>query len=264
MSRAFGFALVLAVSLFSAIGPVVIPADPAAQDLSAYLSPPSAAHPLGTDHLGRDLLARLAHAGRLSLGLAVLSVACAALPGVALGLAAAWRGGLTDRVLATAADMTMALPGLLIVLLVAGLAPGRIWPLWLGLSAALWVEYFRLTRATARVLLAAPEVEASRLLGFGPLYILRRHVVPALAPPLATLAAFGVGGAVMAIGALGFVGIGLRPPMAEWGLMLTELLPHYHEAPWALTWPALMVFATVFGLQLIASESAQGAGESPR
>lgn len=255
MIRTIGLCLVASVASFSALGPLLIAADPAAQDLSAFLAPPSAAHPLGTDHLGRDLLARLAHGGRLSLGLAVLSVASAALPGVALGLVAAWRGGWTDRVLAAAADATMALPGLLLVLLVAAIAPGRLWPLWLGLSVSLWVEYFRVTRATARVLLAAPEVEASRLLGFGPLYILAHHVLPTLGPPLATLAAFGVGSAVMAIGALGFVGIGLQPPMAEWGLMLTELLPHYHEAPWALAWPALMVFATVLGLQLLAQGS---------
>jgi len=252
VSRRLGALLVGGVALFSALGPVVITADPAAQDLAAFLEPPSLAHPLGTDHLGRDLAARLAHAGRLSLGLASVSVACAAASGIALGLLAAWRGGIVDRALAALADATMALPGLLIVLLVAGIAPGRVWPLWLGLSVALWVEYFRVTRATAAVLLAAPEVEASRLLGFGPGYILRRHVAPALGPPLATLAAFGVGGAVMAIGALGFVGIGLRPPMAEWGLMMTELLPHYADAPWALAWPALMVFATVLGLQLLA------------
>lgn len=258
MSRRLGLALVASVAGFSALGPLLIDADPAAQDLSAFLEPPSAAHPLGTDHLGRDLLARLAHGGRISLGLAVLSVACAALPGISLGLVAAWRGGWVDRGLAALADATMALPGLLLVLLVAGIAPGQVWPLWLGLSAALWVEYFRLTRATAAVLLASPEVEASRLLGFGPGYILRRHVAPALGPPLATLAAFGVGGAVMAIGALGFVGIGLRPPMAEWGLMLTELLPHYHDAPWALAPPALMVFATVLGLQLLAEGRGSG------
>ena len=252
MSRALGLVLLGAVALFGLAGPVVIAADPAAQDLSAILHPPSPQHPLGTDHLGRDLAARLAHGTRLSLGLAILSVLSAAVPGVLLGLAAAASGGLVDRALASLADATMALPGLLLVLLVAGLAPGKVWPLWLGLSAALWVQYFRLTRATAAVLLTSPEVEASRLLGFGPAYILRRHLWPRLAPPLAALAAFGVAGAVMAIGALGFIGIGLRPPMAEWGLMMTELLPHYHDAPWALAWPSALLFLTVLGLQLLA------------
>lgn len=252
MRRVLGAGLIVAIALFALLGPVLIAADPVSQDLSAYLLPPSAEHPLGTDHLGRDLLARLAHAARLSLGLAILSVLSAAIPGVALGLLAAARGGLADRALATLADATMALPGLLLILLVAGLAPGQAWPLWLGLSVALWVEYFRLTRATAATLFASPQVEASRLLGFGPLYVLRRHVLPVLAPLLLTVAGFGVAGAVIAIGSLGFVGIGLRPPTPEWGLMLTELLPHYDEAPWALAAPAAMLFLTLLGLQLLA------------
>ena len=179
--------------------------------------------------------------------LAGLSVAAAAVAGTGLGLFAAWAGGWPDRLLAALADSVLALPGLLLVLLLAALAPGTFWALALGLSLAAWVEWFRLSRA----------VEAARLLGFGWGHVLRRHVLPEIGPLLGILAALGIGNAVLAIGALGFIGVGLRPPTAEWGLMMTELLPHYAEAPVALLAPAVCLFALVLGLQLLSGRAAR-------
>jgi peptide/nickel transport system permease protein len=94
-------------------------------------------------------------------------------------------------------------------------------------------------------------VEASRLLGFGPLYIVRRHLVPVLLPRLATLMRFGVGGAVLAMAALGFIGVGLQPPTPELGVMMIELLPYYSEAPWLVGAPVALLFFTMLGLMLI-------------
>ena len=158
--RVAGAALLAFVFLFGLLGPVLIAADPARQNLSQILAPVWSDFLLGSDHLGRSMLARLAHATRLSAGLALLTVLSAAIPGTALGLFAAWRGGWTERVLVAAGDSVLALPGLLLVLLLAALAPGELWPLYLGLSLVLWVEYFRLVRATATTLLASPQVEA--------------------------------------------------------------------------------------------------------
>ena len=144
----------------------------------------------------------------------------------------------------------LALPGLLLVLLLAAFAPGQFWPLYVGISLALWVEYFRVTRSAAALVLAGPQVEASRLLGFGPLYILRRHLAPALLPRLATLMRFGFGGAVLAMAALGFIGVGLQPPTPELGVMMIELLPYYSEAPWLVGAPVALLFFTMLGLML--------------
>lgn len=249
--RAAGAALLTAIGLFGLFGPMLIDADPARQNLSRILAPIGSDFLLGSDHLGRSMLARLAHATRLSAGLALLTVASAAVPGTVLGLLAAWRGGWSERALVAVADAVLALPGLLLVLLLAALAPGDLWPLYLGLSLVLWVEYFRVVRATAATLLASPQVEAARLLGFGPVHIVWRHVLPEIAPMIGTLVAFGTGAAVMAISAMSFVGIGLRPPTAEWGIMLTELLPYHAEAPALLLLPAAMIFATILGLQLV-------------
>ncbi len=255
--RTLGLLLVGVVALFALLGPLWVEVGPARQDLSRILQPPSAEFWLGTDHLGRSVLSRLAHAARLSLALSVLSVGAAAAAGIGLGLLAAWSGGWPDRVLASLADAVLALPGLLLVLLLAALAPGAYWSLALGLSLAAWVEWFRVSRAAGAAVLASSAVEAARLLGFGWGHVLRRHVLPELGPLFGTLGAFGLANAVLAIGALGFIGVGLRPPTAEWGLMMTELLPHYDEAPVALLAPAACLFMLVLGLQLLARRTAR-------
>eukprot|EP01034_Spumella_vulgaris_P025170 gene25170-31599_t len=129
-------------------------------------------------------------------------------PGALLGVLAAWRGGRVERTLVMLADAVLAIPGLLLVLLIAALAPGQLWALYVGMATALWVEYFRVCRAMARPVLAGDAVQASRLLGFGQAYVLRRHLLPALTPTLGTLLAFTTAQAVLALAALGFVGVG--------------------------------------------------------
>jgi peptide/nickel transport system permease protein len=250
--RIVGATLLVFVVLFAVLVPLLSAQSPSRQNLLHVLEPPGSAHLLGTDHLGRSMLARLGAATRLSLGLALVCVITAAVPGTLFGIIAAWRRRWTDRVLTALADGVLAIPGLLLVLLLAALAPGLYWPLYLGLSLVLWVEYFRVVRATSTVLLASPQVEASRLLGFGPAYVVRRHLLPELAPMLGTLMAYGSATAIMSLAALGFVGIGLRPPTAEWGIMMTELMPHYHEAPWLIAQPIALLAITVLGLALLA------------
>ncbi|WP_062213024.1 ABC transporter permease [Aureimonas sp. AU12] len=247
-----GVALLLGLVAFAALTPLLSSVDPGRQDYGAILSGASADHPLGTDHLGRDMLARLGAALRLSLGLALLSVVTAGIPGTLLGILAAWKGGWTDRLLSIVCDIVLSLPGLLLVLLVSAIFPGSFAAIYGSISLVLWIEYFRMSRATARSILASPAVEASRLLGFGPAYIVRHHLWPELSPVLFTVAAFGASTAIMAVAALGFVSVGLRPPTAELGLMMTELLPYYAEAPWILLQPILAVFLLVLSLNLLA------------
>lgn len=256
--RATGVLLLALLAALAVLGPWVSGHDGLVQDLDRVREAPSAAHWLGTDPLGRDQFTRLALALRLSLGFALGAVAFAALAGSALGIAAAWRGGLLDRAAGVLADTVLALPGLLLVLLVAAFAPGAFAPLYGGLALVLWVEYFRVVRAMSRSVLAGAPVEAARLLGFGPAAIVRDHLWPALRPVLVPLAAFGAAGAVLAMAALGFVGVGLQPPAAELGVMLIELLPYAHEAPWLLAPPLAALVALPAALVLLAG------GEVPR
>lgn len=252
LSRLIGLALLGLLVVSAVCVPLMWNVDIARQDYSAILAAPTQAHPLGTDHLGRDMLARLGSAIRLSLGLALVSVLTAAVPGVLLGILAAWKGGLTDKGLGLMVEMFLALPGLLLVLLIVAVFPGSFLALYGAVALVLWVEYFRMTRALSRTVLASPAVAASRLLGFGPLYIIRRHLWPELASVLMTIAAFGAASAIMAIAALSFVSVGVRPPTAELGLMITELLPYFAEAPWVIALPILVIFLIVLSLMLIA------------
>lgn len=262
--RIIGIILLFVLSICAFFGPELIGIDPAKQSLLDTLQNPSAAHWLGTDHLGRDMLARLLSGAQLSLSLALLSVITAALPGTILGIVAAWRGGWTERLLTLFADAVLALPGLLLVLMLAAISPGSWWALYAGLSLTLWVEYFRYIRQRSRIILADPAVEASQQLGFGLPHIVRRHLLPDLGPSLLTIAAFGAATSVTAVAALGFISIGIRPPTAEWGVMMTELLPYWREAPFLIFQPVIFLVITVLALNLSVNGIGRKDGLKPK
>ena len=248
--RAIGVTMLIIMATLAALGPEALGLDPAKQSLSNTLLPPGSDNWLGTDHLGRDMAARIISGARLSLSLALLAVLTAALPGTALGILAAWRGGWLEQLINAFCNSILALPGLLLVLLMAAISPGSWWALYVGISLTLWVEYYRYTRERSRTLLSSSAVEASRLLGFGPLHILKRHLLPDMTPGLFTLAAFGIASSVTAMAALGFVSVGIRPPTAEWGVMMTELLPFWREAPWLILQPVACLMLTVLAVHM--------------
>lgn len=253
-ARLVGAILLALLAAFALLGPALISADPAAQNFAASLAPMGGEYLLGADHYGRSLLARLAHGARLSFGMAALTALAAALPGAAFGLLAAWRGGWTERLLDVLSMVVLALPGLLLVLLLLAFAPGNFGPLFLGLALTLWVEFYRVVRASAAVLLRRPHIEAARLLGFSPAYILRKYVWPALRPTIATLGAFAMATAIIAVSTLSAISVGLRPPTPELGSMMIELLPYYDEAPLHVLSPAILIFLMVLALLLLAQE----------
>lgn len=234
--------LLALIVAFAVIGPLVLP-DSAAQDLGRYLEPPTWTEPLGHDDFGRSVLARLAHATRLSLLLAALCVGTALILGTATGIAAAWFGGWVDATLRGISEVLVALPALLVVLLFAALAAdGSLWTLYVGLALVQWVEYFRVVRARSGLVLGSPAVEAASLLRLGPLHMLRRHLWPELRPLVTTLAALGMVTCILAVSTLGFIKVGLQPPRAELGLMVTEGFPFYDVAPWMSVAPVAVLF----------------------
>jgi peptide/nickel transport system permease protein len=238
-AAALGLAALVA---FSIIGPVVLP-DPATQDLGRFLEGPTFSEPLGRDDYGRSVLARVAHATRLSLVLAALCVVTALVLGTAAGIASAWFGGWVDALLRALSEAFAAIPALLVVLLVSALASGgSLWALYLGLALGQWVEYFRVVRARSGLVLGSSAVEAAGLLELGPVHVLRRHVWPDLRPLLTTLASLGMVTSILAMSTLGFVKVGLQPPRAELGLMITESFPFYDVAPWMSLAPITVLF----------------------
>lgn len=223
------------------------------------VAPPSAAHLLGTDELGRDVLARLLHGAPRSLGIAVLCVAVAAVMGVSLGLVAACAGGAGNALVMRLADLMLAFPGILLALLLAGFMGGGIVPMLIGIKLTLWPQFARMTGAIAVGVLAEPHVEAARLAGFRPTTILWRHVLPPVLRQVTTLATLGVGSAIMSISALGFLGLGLQPPTPEWGGMVSEMLPYLSEAPVQMAAPCVAIFLAVLGCTL-AGDALAGPG----
>ncbi|KQU52424.1 hypothetical protein ASG72_05635 [Bosea sp. Leaf344] len=252
-------ALLAGVTMLVILAPLLARQDPTAQDLLLALEPPSLAHPLGTDHLGRDVAARLAHGGLRSLGLALSCVAIATGTGLALGLLATQAGRWGDMLIMRLADLMLAFPGILLALLIAGFLGGGILPMLIGIKLTLWPQFARLARAIALRELAQPHVEAARLAGFPASTILRRHVLPAVLRQTMTLATLGLGAAIMSISALGFLGLGLQPPTPEWGAMISETLPYIAEAPVQMAAPCLAIFLTVLAATLLG----QALTESP-
>ena len=236
---------------FAYLQPYFYTMDEEFQNLNKILQKPTALYWFGTDHFGRDMLSRLASAIRLSFSLILLSVGCSLLFGLLFGILAGYLGGWTDRILTFCSDIIMALPGLLLILLFAAIAPGTFWALYLGISLVMWVEFFRIVRALTQTIAGSAEIQSSRLMGMGFWYCFKRHFFPKLAPVVMTLSAFAAGNAVLALATLGFVNVGLRPPTPELGLMMTELFPYYYEAPWIFLQPVLVVFLLVLSFQLM-------------
>lgn len=254
-ARTLAGAGLLALVAFALVGPLLLP-DPAAQDLSRFLEPPSAAEPFGRDDYGRSVLARLAHATRLSLVLAAACVATALLLGTVAGIVSAWVGGWVDAALRAVSEAFVAVPALLVVLLVSALATGdSLVAIYLGLALAQWVEYYRVVRARAGLVLGSPAVEAAGLLRLGRLHVVRHHLWPDLRPQLTTLASLGMVTSILAMSTLGFVKVGLQPPRAELGLMITEAFGFYDVAPWMSLAPIAVLFVlTVCFLGLRSTE----------
>ena len=259
-----GLALIAAMALVAVVGPFLVAADPAAQDLMRTLEPPSAAHTLGTDHVGRDVLARTVHGAARSIGIALLCVAFATTVGVALGLIAAWRGGWVDAAIMRLADLMLAFPGILLALLLAGFLGGGIVPMLIGIKLTLWPQFARMARNVALGTLAEAHVEAAMLAGFPPRTILLRHVLPPVTRHVMVLSTLGVGAAIMSISALGFLGLGLQPPVPEWGAMVSETLPYLSEAPAQMAAPCLGIFITVLGFTLVGEAWSQDAARRTR
>ena len=264
-SRRIGLGLICAMALLALIGPLLVTVDPTAQDLLKALAPPSFEHPLGTDHLGRDVLSRASHGAVRSLGLAVICVCIASGLGIVVGLVAAYSRGWIDAVLMRLADLTLAFPGILLALLLAGFMGGGILPMLVGIKLTLWPQFARMSRAVAIGVLREAHVEAAELAGFDKVTILRRHVLPPVLRQTISLTTLGFGAAILSISSLGFLGLGLQPPTPEWGGMISEMLPYLSEAPTQMAAPCLAIFLSVLGFTLLGQSFVEAASrtESP-
>jgi peptide/nickel transport system permease protein len=252
-----GGALVAILALTAICGPFAAHADPLAIDLAHALAPPGPGHWLGCDSLGRDMLARVLWGARLSLGVSIIVVALSLALGAVIGGSAALAGGGIDAMVMRAVDVVLAFPGfLLAIALAAILGPGLL-DLVIALSAMGWTGYARLVRDEVLSLREREYVEAARALGAGGSRLLFRHLIPAIAGPLAVRATFGVSGIIVAEAALSFLGLGVRPPAPSWGNMLDTGRQFLLVAPHLTTVPGIAIGLSVLGFNLLGDGLAQ-------
>jgi len=247
-----GAVLLTCFVLCAVLAPWLAPQDPAQLDLSGRLLSPGHGHWFGTDELGRDMLSRTLYGARISLEVAVSVVTLSLGIGLIAGSLAGFYGGWTDTVINVyVTNAFMALPGILLAIaFVAFLGPG-LFNLILALSISGWVGYARLVRAQVMEMKEREFVEAARALGASDLRVLARHILPNIVQPLIVQAAIGMAGAVLAEATLSFLGLGVPPPTASWGVMLNDARSHLFDSPHMVAFPAIAVMLAVLSFNFI-------------
>ena len=251
-----GLLVCVLVALLAALAPWVAPHSPIEQYRDSLLAPPvwsggSWRFPLGTDDLGRDLLSRLIWGGRVSMAVGLASVALALLPGILLGLLAAFFPGWVAVVIGRTADLLVAIPGLLLAIaIVAVLGPGLVNTV-LAIALVMLPPFVRLVRASAQVEMARDYVVASRQIGAGRMRLMFDTVLRNCMAPVIVQSTLGFSSAVLEAAALGFLGLGAQPPTAEWGTMLASSRDFMESAPWLVTLPGLAILITVLAINLL-------------
>lgn len=227
--------------------------DPFTQDLSATLVDPltSAAHPLGTDELGRDLLSRIALATRTSLLVVIAALAINVLVGTVLGLLAGFIGGPVERLVMGLADLQLSFPLMILLVTVVAVVGSSTGAVIVVLGLAYWMGYGRLARAVVLSLRERQFVLASATFGAGPWWILRTHLVPAVVPLVAVLAAFDVGVLIVLESSLSYLGLGIRPPTPSLGGLVADGQGYLQSQPWLPLLPGAALFLVVATAQLV-------------
>lgn len=227
------------------------PQNPNKVDLTSTLQGPGPQHFLGTDQLGRDMFSRLLYGARSTLWLAIPVVLAVAAIGIVVGLVTGYFGGWIDTVVSAALNALFALPGLVLSLaILALLGPGRL-SLLVALIAAGWAGFARIVRGPVLVVRESGYVEAASTLGASDLQILRRHVLPNIVGPILVLATLDLGSVVLSISALSFLGLGDRPPAAEWGSMLNDGRTYFRSHPHLMVLPGICIFLVVLCANLV-------------
>ncbi len=246
-----GLLVVLLLALLSLAAPLLAPYDPGVQDLAHRLARPGAAHRLGTDELGRDILSRLLFGGRITLGMVVAVVLLVAPVGLLVGCVAGYAGGVWDRLLMRVTDIFLAFPRLILALaFVAALRPG-IASAIAAIALTAWPPYARLARAETLGLCGADFIAAVRLTGAGAGRIVLRHVAPLCVPSLVVRVTLDMSSIILTAAGLGFLGMGAQPPSPEWGAMIATARRFVLDQWWVALAPGAAIFVASLAFNLL-------------
>ena len=249
---AFSFALFLFLVLCALLGPALVPYDPLASDTMQALKPPSSAHWFGTDPLGRDILSRVVVATRLDMAIAVFSVALVFVLGGLAGVAAGFFGGWTDRIVGRLADTIMAFPLFVLAMGIVAALGNTVTNIVLATAIVNFPLYARVARAEALVRRDAGYVQAARLTGNGEMRVLLGTVLPNILPIMAVQMSLTMGYAILNAAGLSFIGLGVRPPTPEWGIMVAEGAATIVSGEWWVAlFPGLALMLAVFCFNLL-------------
>jgi peptide/nickel transport system permease protein len=248
----FAFGLFILIVLAAMLGPYIVPYDPLASNTASALKPPSAAHWFGTDQLGRDVFSRVVVATRLDFFIAVASVALVFLMGGLAGVAAGFFGGWTDRVVGRLADTIMAFPLFVLAMGIVAALGNTVQNIILATAIVNFPLYARTARAQANVLRDAGFVQAARLSGNGEIRILLGHILPNIMPIMIVQMSLTMGYAILNAAGLSFIGLGVRPPTAEWGIMVAEGAAFMVSGEWWIAFfPGIALMIAVFCFNLL-------------
>jgi peptide/nickel transport system permease protein len=245
-----GAGIVAAFVLLAVLAPVLVPYNPIQGDLKDRLQTPSTTHWLGTDELGRDLLSRILYGARVSLQIQIVSVVLALLVGVVLGSVGGYLGGYVDNVIMRAMDVLLAFPGIFLALgIIAALGPGLL-NLMLAAGISSVPQFARIVRASVLSLKQREFVEAARALGGGSSRIMFRHLLPNCLAPIIVQSTLRMATVLLTASGLSFLGLGVQPPLPEWGAMLSNARSYLMVAPHVATIPGVAIMIVVVGFNL--------------
>lgn len=249
-------AVLVLMVLVAVFAPLLAPYDPNAQDLLVRLRPPAwtaggdANHLLGTDQLGRDILSRLIYGSRVSLLVGACAAVLAGVVGAVIGLVAGFFGGWTDRILMRLADIQLAFPSILLALAIVGFLGSGLWYVVLVLGFTGWVSYARVVRSEVLSLRTRDFVTEARAIGVRGATIIRRHLVPNVVAPLATIGTLHVAAAIVAEASLSYLGLGVPKQTVTWGAMLSDGQLYLGTSWWVAVFPGIALMITTLSVNI--------------
>ena len=244
-------ALALLLVVASFFSEQLCPYDPYMQDMSLTKAAPSAEHLLGTDRYGRDMLSRVIAGSKTSIFSTLLLVSFITLFGSLIGIICVWMGRKTDTVLMRLSDMFLAFPGLVFALAVAAVLGGGVHNAIFALAAISWPKYARLARSQTLALQAAPFMQAARMAGSSTFKLIYKHVIPNISGPILVTAVLDIGTMMMELAGLSFLGLGAKPPIPEWGSMMSDTRNLLPTQPWVTLAPGFAIFFSVMIFNLL-------------
>ena len=254
---AFGGIFLLLVIIGAIFAPIIAPYDWNAIDSGPRLSGPSLDYLFGTDLHGRDVFSRIIYGARYSLSVGIISVTFGIIAGGIFGISIAYIGGRVDLIGSRIIDVMFGFPSFLLSLLVVAIIGVGLWNVVFAVGLASIPHFARIIRSASLQVKEQPYIEACVNLGFGKIRIMFNHILPNIIPIIIVIATMDLGGAIISIASLSFLGLGAQPPKPEWGAMLSSGREYMRYAPWTMIYPGLFLFLTVMSVNLLGDRLSQ-------